>query len=113
MTTPRNKSAGDGTTINGLVTRLIWFGLGLCGAICYNQLMWQQQQPQERPSSIQKAAVIQADQAMNEREEEEMSRILDEIQAVRRDYQRMKASRDLTKQRLEACQKKCPSAKGS
>lgn len=54
---------------------------------------------------------MQADQAMNEREEEELARILEEIQAVRRDYQRMKVSRDLAKERMEECQAKCPESK--
>lgn len=110
MASPRNRITGEGAT-KVLVTRLIWFGLGLSSAIFYNQLMWQQQRPLLGSNNIQTAAVIQADQAMNEREEEELARILEEIQAVRRDYQRMKVSRDLAKERMEECQAKCPESK--
>ena len=71
----------------------------------YNQLMWQKV---ECPNIAE--AIVQADEAMKEHEDEALSRTLNEMASVRRDYQRMKASRDLTKERLEKCQAQCPAA---
>jgi ATP phosphoribosyltransferase len=92
-----------------LLGRILWFGLGLLSAITYNQLTWQY----STIPTLHQAAVMQADVNVKEEEDEQLDRILDEIQSVRRDYQRMKASRDLTRERLDQCQALCPKAKDS
>lgn len=92
---------------NVILTRLLWFGLGLLSAITYNQLTWQR----STIPSVHQAAVLQADlEARNVAEDEQLDRLLEDIQKVRRDYDRMKASRDLTRERLDQCHAKCPAA---
>jgi hypothetical protein len=92
-----------------LLGRILWFGLGLLSAFTYNQLTWQQ----STIPALHQAAVIQADFDVKEEEDEQLDRLLGEIQSVRRDYQRMKASRDLTRERLDQCHAMCPKAKDS
>jgi hypothetical protein len=101
----RHYAQSTGNQPKAFLIRLLWFGLGLISSVTYNQLMWQKV---ESPNTA--GAIVQADQEMKDHEDEALSRILDEMVSVRRDYQRMKASRDLTKERLEKCQIQCPAA---
>jgi hypothetical protein len=98
----RHFAPSTGNHSKAFLIRLLWFGLGLISSVTYNQLMWQKV---ECPNPVE--AIVQADQEMKEHEDEALSRMLDEMASVRRDYQRMKASRDLTKERLEKCQAQC------
>ena len=86
-------------------TRLLWFGLGVISSLLYSS----QLRLQQTASIPQAPAILLGEtQGMTEREDEELSKILEEIEDVRRDLQRMTASRDLIKEHLEQCQAKCP-----
>ena len=86
-------------------TRLLWFGLGVISSLLYSS----QLRLQQTASIPQAPAILLGEtQGMTEREDEELSKILEEIEDVRRDLQRMTASRDLIKEHLAQCQAKCP-----
>lgn len=73
----------------------MWFLAGALVATVYNQLRWQQ-----RTQIIMQPAIQNA----NDRETEELDKMLDEMNSLRKDVARMKASRDLQKEKAVACE---------
>lgn len=105
MWTRRNNKKGMGGEQSSL-SRLLWFGLGLSAALIYNQLTWRKLNPTPSVPVVKKQT-----EALNEQEQDEIDRVLQEMQEIRKDYKRMKLSRDMTKERLDKCEAKCPAAK--
>lgn len=100
----RNNNNAAAAALSSTSTRLLWFGLGVISSLLYSS----QLRLQQEASIPQVPAILLGEtQGMTEREDEELSKILEEIEDVRRDLQRMTASRDLTKEHLAQCQAKC------
>lgn len=80
--------------------RVLWFSLGVLVAILHNQLTWRKSGPTR--VYIQP----QVPQQQTDREEEEMQRMLDELNKLRKDVKRMKMSKDMVKEQLSSCEEK-------
>jgi hypothetical protein len=75
--------------------RFMWFLAGALFAAVCNQLLWQQ-----KTQIIMQPAI----QSATDRESEELDKMLDEMNNLRKDITRMKASRDLQKEKTVACE---------
>mmetsp|Transcript_23068 Transcript_23068/g.33037 ORF Transcript_23068/g.33037 Transcript_23068/m.33037 type:complete len:106 (-) Transcript_23068:441-758(-) len=85
-----------------LLGRLFWFGIGMIVTLTYNQFTWKQSGPAETKG------VSASENQDQDAELEQLNRLLDEMQGLRRDYKRIKASRDRVQKDFETCQQKCP-----
>ena len=86
-------------------TRLIWFSLGILTALLYSQLTWRRTGPAQ-------VYLKAPEQEVTDKEQDQVDGLLKELNDLRKDLKRMKASRDTVKEKLVACETKTSTSVG-